>query len=506
MSRPDVLTLAELEARQDPWPDPEPLGVAGDSLPYPVEALPRQLGAAVREVEAFTKAPTALVANAAISALSLAGQGLVDVQRAERLTGPCGLSLLTIAESGERKTTCDQLFFDPIRGWQMEQLKLAEPALADYRGCLTAWEAEHDGYKNRLRQLTRAGKSTAEARRDVIEHEALKPRPPRVPRILRVDETPESLAYGLAHEWPTCGVITSEGGLITGAHGMGRDSMMRNLSLYNSLWDGSEVPISRRTSESYTVRGARLTVAIQIQEPTLRAFFAQGGELVRGTGFLARFLIAWPSSTQGTRFFNPPPAAWPALDAYHTILRGLLEQSAPVDNSGCLALPTVRLSADAQALWISFHDDIEVELRSEGALFSVRDIAAKAADNVARLACLFYLLDGSPLGEIGCEHVERAGQIVAWYLTEARRLDSALALPPEIRNAQLLNGWLINRCQQTGENRVATRDISRLGPGRTRDQGARDKAIQILEDAGRLRRDDTGRQKAVRLNPRLLQS
>ena len=64
---------------------------------------------------------------------------------------------------------------------------------------------------------------------------------------------------------------------------------MRNLTLLNVLWDGGTHSVGRRTSECFTVKGARLTVALQVQEPTLREFFARSGTLARGTGFLAGF-------------------------------------------------------------------------------------------------------------------------------------------------------------------------------------------------------------------------
>ena len=37
------------------------------------------------------------------------------------------------------------------------------------------------------------------------------------------------------------------------------------------------------------------------QPDAMRGFMDRAGSLPRGTGFIARFLIAWPTSTQGTR-------------------------------------------------------------------------------------------------------------------------------------------------------------------------------------------------------------
>ena len=84
-----------------------------------------------------------------------------------------------------------------------------------------------------------------------------------------------------------------------GAHGMGKESLMRNLSLLNILWDGGRLSVGRRTSESFTVSNARLTVALQVQGATLSTFFEQSKGLARGSGFLARFLMGLPGIYTG---------------------------------------------------------------------------------------------------------------------------------------------------------------------------------------------------------------
>jgi len=61
-----------------------------------------------------------MVASSALPALSLVGQALVDVQRDEILIGPAGLFMLTIADSGERKTQADKMFTKPIQDHRYE--------------------------------------------------------------------------------------------------------------------------------------------------------------------------------------------------------------------------------------------------------------------------------------------------------------------------------------------------------------------------------------------------
>ncbi len=99
-----------------------------------------------------------------------------------------------------------------------------------------------------------------------------------------------------------------------------------------------------------------------------------------------------------------------------------------------------------------------------------------------------------------------AARIVAWHLVEASRFFAALALSPEQVKAEALDAWLIAQCREAGTDTVSTRDISRLGPNAVRHADARDKALTILGDAGRIRLESDGKRKRVRINPALIES
>ena len=98
------------EIAKPEWGEPQSLIAKIEPEPYPIDALPPAIRAAVEEVTSFVKAPIPLVASSALTAVSLAIQSHVDVKRAERLIGPVSLFMLTIADSGERKSTCDAFF------------------------------------------------------------------------------------------------------------------------------------------------------------------------------------------------------------------------------------------------------------------------------------------------------------------------------------------------------------------------------------------------------------
>ena len=167
-------------ANKSAWPDPLPLITQIEPEPYPLDALPDTLRAAVGEVQAFVQAPVPLVASSALSALSLAIQAHVDVKRAEHLIGPSNLFLLIIADSGERKSTCDKFFMDTIFNYQSSQKEQAKLEIDKNEAAMAAWEAKRSGIGGKIRQLSGKGESTQTQEDALRELQKNKPIPPRV--------------------------------------------------------------------------------------------------------------------------------------------------------------------------------------------------------------------------------------------------------------------------------------------------------------------------------------
>lgn len=489
------------------WEEPQPLSLRIAPEPYPTEALPKTIRDAVLEVTDFVKAPVAMVAGSAIGALSLAAQAHFNVQRAKRLEGPISIFAMTIADSGERKSTCDNFFTSAIREYEDEQSNALKPDQHKYEADISAWQAEHDGIVLAIKGITR-GNSKKETRSidflkaSLQELESRKPEPPKIPRYLLGDETPENLAWGLAKKWPSSGIVSAEAGVVFGAHGMSTDSVMRNLGLLNILWDGGTHSVGRRTSESFTVKDARLTVALQIQEMTLRSFFKQSGGLARGTGFLARFLISWPESTQGTRNFTEAPEHWPNLAQFHQRIERILKMPLPISEEGILTPSLMTLSPSAKDAWIKYHDAIEKQLSYSGELFDIRDVASKSADNAVRLAALFQSFENGICNLIEEEYFQCASTIAAWHLYEAKRFFGEIALPVEQVNLSRLDAWLIEYCRRNGVIQILKNYVRQYGP--LRDKSTLDSALKELENLDRVRLITINKSIILQINPSLL--
>ncbi|KTD62406.1 DUF3987 domain-containing protein [Legionella shakespearei] len=486
------------------WPDPQPIKSSIAAEPYPLDALPDTIRKAVIEVQSFTKAPIPLVAASAITALSLVGQTYVDIKRAEKLSGPTGLFLITIADSGERKSTCDGFFTRAIHDYVKNKEDTAKPLIKEHSAKLTAWQSKVDGVKTKIRQLAGAGDDTSIQEKELLNLEFIKPTLLKVPKLVYSDITPEALKLNLGTTWPSASIVSSEGGIVFGAHGMNKDSVMRNLATYNQCWDGKSVPTDRISSASLGTQEVRLTMGIQVQEATIREFTSQLGNLARGTGFFARVLFSWPESTQGSRFYTDPPDNWPCLVEFNQRLSRILNTSPPIDSEGILTPKLMTLAALAKLAWVRFHDGLESELHKGGELYDVRDVASKAADNAARLACLFHLLEHGFNGEVGDDSFDRASLIILWHLGEAQRFFGELTLPPELANALLLEEWLIAYCQKEKIKQIPFSKVLQLGPNRLRKSLILKAALQELEDLDRARLITSQKYNYIEINPALL--
>lgn len=485
------------------WPRPEPLIGQIGRTPYPVDALPMAIRRAVEEVQACVQAPVEMVASSALATASLAAQALADVRRNRTLVGPIGLYFLTVAESGERKSTVDRLFGRAVYDFQDRQRADARASVAAHTADLAAWEARRDASLSHLQGDAKANKSVDGHRADLAVIEAGKPVAPRVPRLLYADVTQERLMRSLATEWPSGGIFASEGAAVFGGHSMSRDSIARTLAALNTLWDGGTFLVDRSQAPSFAVRGARMTMALQVQPHVLTDFLERDRGLSRGSGFLARFLIAQPVSTQGRRPYRETDAT-PELDVFSRRIAELLADLPPVDAERGLSPAVLDFSPEAKAHWIERYNAIESQLSSDGDFAAIPDVAAKAADNIARLAAVLHVFEHGAAGAISADTMHDAGEIVTWHLYSAKALLGPLSVSRDEANAATLDRWLLDRCAMEGVDGFSTGTLLQSGPNATRKREDFNRAVELLAERGRVRLVQDGKRRRLAVNPALL--
>jgi hypothetical protein len=508
------------------WPEPEPLSGADEPQPFPLDALPPDVEAAVVEYQRYGQQPVEMVGCSAIAAMGGAVQGLADVRREPLLVGPTSVNVVLIAESGERKTACDNAFLQGGLRWERDEQKRLAPVIAEAMEARVSHEQIARGIRaamtdagKRLHKDEKAKEELAALKAQMNEHLADLPPVPPTPMARVEDGTSEGIAKTLREVWPSLTWASNEGGNVTGGHGFKDDAMLRTLAFINSRWDGAPLDRVRVTDPGRKVHGRRLGVSLMLQPKVFAAFTAAGEGMARGIGTLARNLMAWPRSTMGTRFRDEDAAA-PELPALGRFLDRAEElhrlplpmpfdvetMEAPADVDGKPVVdplelrPTeLPLSREARRLWLRYLNETEAELAPEGELADVCDVAAKSAENACRLAAIFHVWRHGPEGSVGAGDMERGIRVARWFLYEARRILGATAENGAAEDAESLARWI----EAYGRS-PTLKEVGRFAPRRVRgNKDRRQAAIRLLISKGWLRQQDHGGQTVLVLNPNL---
>ena len=451
---------------------------AEPAAPYPIEALGPILAPAARAVMEYVQVPDALAAHAVLSCAALAAQSHANVQT---LGGarPLSLFMLTIAESGERKTASDTLASTPIREHRMR-------LQTTYKSDLQNYEAAHEGHRMRVKQA-KEGASDAD---DLVRllKELREAPPPRKPFFIVSEPTAEGLVLSLRDGQLSQALMTDEGGQFLGGHAMGEESELRTITLLSRLWDGSPIDRVRATDKEHTTLfGRRLAVHLMAQPEVANRML--GKSLYRSQGMLARFLICSPTSRIGSRIHDgkaTDPQGDGRLRKYWHAVQQLLARQAHEDPElGGLDPPCLALSPEARTLLVAAHNDIEGAMKEDCDLAVVREFASKAAEHACRLAGVLTLLADPDAIAVTEETMHAALELAQAYIREHVRLAGSANVSREISHAVKLLEWI----KRNKRHEITARKVMQLGPYAIREAPGAKAALRTLVEHGWLVND-----------------
>jgi len=443
---------------------------------YPVAAL-GPLRAAVEAVQGQTLAPVAIPAASALAVASLAVQGFADV---ETLGGarPLSLYVLTIAASGERKSSCDAPLMAALRIFEKEQAKAQRDDVVACQNAHAIWKGERD--RILLDAKKGEGEKRTAAQADLAALGGEPAAPPSADRTV-TEPTFEGLTRLFATGQPSLGIFSDEGGQFLGGFAMSSDNRQKTQAALNDLWQGNAIRRTRQGDGNLTLYGRRLAVHLMVQPGVARAFM--GDPLAGDTGFLPRFLISEPPSTIGTRLHSLTRQGDIALAGFSGRLRTILETPLSMDPETRELLPrTLPLHPGARALLVGFSDAIEAAQAKGGDLAHMTGYASKAAEQAARIAGVLTLWRDLDAPAVTAQDMADAITLAQFYLSEAARLADAATISADIDRAEALRKWLL---ESWPEPEVLTRDVLRLAPIRAlRESPKARAAIALLESHG----------------------
>lgn len=509
----------------DKYPKPLPLMGSMESPAFPIEALPDVVKEAVLEVHSFIQAPLPLIVSCALGVLASVAQGIVLVRRDRALIGPVSLILLTLAEPNERKSAVEKMLTTAIRDWSKQQQIEAANAWSEYKAAMVVFEAIESQLHRDIKSADIGSPEIESLQVELATHlKEKRPRKPLTTSIIQQDATKEGSIKHLSEKYPLVSILTAEGGTVFGGNSLNQSSIVAPLAFFNSLWSGESYSVTRSGDGETTLDDVALSMSVAVQPDVIDKFLDKSDQMARGIGFIARSLICFPETTQGFRPYVAAPEELPAVEAFNTAIGELLRILPEHIVNGRLKRKVINLSGDAKSVWIDYYNKIEAEHRKGGSFEFVRDVAGKSADNAARLAGLFHLIDSPDPAiiapEISREHMEAGADVAAYYLQEAKRYLSSTDLPEDIRLAQWVSERLASYCRDRKArpcgitnglmfNEITKRDIQRLGGAKFKKLTSINPLLEELLDANHLidHREGARRNSVVfTINPRLMEA
>ncbi len=393
--------------------------------PFPEHCLPEKIHQAVLSITDDTRAPLELVISGVLSGASMATQSGYDVQFRPMSTSPLSLFFISIAQSGERKTSIDQHVFREFRAQ-------------------AATNSENSPLSN----------------------------------LMYSNFSPYSLIKGLHSKCGSAVLLNDEAAEIF------EGPVMKNLPLLNKAWSGSHIRFDRRNM-TLTIRSPRLTVSWMIQPGVFNSSIKKKLNKLKDIGFMGRFLICHPNSTQGTRFIdeNHEPKIQ-GLEDYNIRIRELLEEQQEYLIPGCQSLAKPRkilnFSPDARKELTKIINEIEKEIPN-GIYADNHEFASKMAEMSARLAGIFHVFEGKPGLEISEKEIISAYDIIKWYFNEyARICRDPDPFDETEEDAKILLNYILKKMQENGFNPIPKNSVLQYGPSRLRTAIRLDEALKHL--------------------------
>ena len=454
---------------------------------YPIHALPPLARDAVIAIAEHVQAPIGMTAQCVIGAMSHIAQAHVNAPHPFNPQGePCSLYLLTEGQSGSRKSTSRNMADKAIIQHERKQYEL-------YRRDLEQWKS---------------GQASLN-KKDKEAYSAENP-PPHDPSTLYSDITLESIA-GLYVDGilNNASIASDEAGQFFGGYTMKGDTRTQAIGGYAKLFDDGFVERTRSKSNlngSGRAYDVRLTFNLQGQHEVLSD--ALKDPVLRGQGFLPRFILTIPENLAGTRLQDAIYRSKNAnhdhrLIAYWTRCEYLLDdcprpQGGQELHNGRYVIP---MNDEAREIDASFYNMFE-ELQGKGKRYEyLQAFASRASQLARRLATVFAYFEG--LQWIDAKTLTGACEVVKHSLNEW-----AMYADIEVKtesDAERLIKWLVRKCGGQKTDRILYSNVQTSCPRpMSKNTKVLEVVMQQLEDSNYIKIESISKKRFVLINPILL--
>lgn len=253
----------------------------GTATPFPTHALRGALGDIARECADAFEVAQAMPASVALSVLSSAALGRVDVNHG--YVEASVLWMLGVAAPGQLKSPVMKQITHPLNEAQQRMIKQYELATHEYEIELNDRKKKAEDHKDddEMAVVDRA--------QLLLDVQVMEESPVYPAKFMLQDTTPEALNRVMAEQNGRLALITPEGSEMQTAMGL-RYGQNATLASLLKMFSREDVDVSRMKDDgTYFIKRPALTVSALVQPDMLTDTF--NSKQVKSSGFVHRFLM-----------------------------------------------------------------------------------------------------------------------------------------------------------------------------------------------------------------------
>ncbi len=410
--------------------------------PFPIDAFPDPLRSMIERVAKATETPVELGAMMGLTTIATCCQKCFEVVIDDSYREPLSLWGVSALESGNRKTAVHQKLTEPIRVKERELCEQSKAVIAQAESKRATTEARVKVIRARIAN-SEDSEDIAQGQGEIDGLLADMSDIPTAPRLWAQDITPEKLGAVMADNGERLALLSDEGGLfdiLAGRYSNG----VPNLDLFLQSHAGAPVRVDRGSRPPIVMHSPALTIGLSPQPGVLRGLTGKPG--FRERGLLARFLYTLPQSRLGYRKLRTEPVPANVSEAYHKMMKALLEFE-PTRNDYGDAVPfTIRLSPEAEQEWREFAELVEVNMRPQGLYEHLKDWAGKLPGAALRVAGLFhcaqYARQQPQNARISLETMRAAVTVLAVIGQHTKAVFDLMGADPALDGARRVWRWI----------------------------------------------------------------
>jgi hypothetical protein len=443
---------------------------------FPLDALSTVIRDGAKGLVQLTQAADAVAGQTILAALNVVAQRHVDVLVPQGGDGPrigsaqpISCFFLTVATTGERKSSCERIALKAHRMHEREAQQKYKAELDEYKQKKAVWEA------GKKRILTKDN----DGRLDSLKQLGPEPEQPSDPTFIFDNPTWPGLVKKLRHNVRDVGLFSDDAGKVIGGYSMGAEQRQATAANMNSACDGKPMQRILASEDAFILHNVRLSMHLMAQ-PKIAARLLGDGELA-DQGFLARFLISAPDLREAPRTWSPAEKwAEACIAVYKEIVGDILKLPVLLNEYGEVERRVLRLSQGAFEIHKRLYNQIQAQLVQYGSLVPIKSLAEKAPEHACRLGATLAFADDVKVTEISVEHYAAAVALVRHYVSEALRLKFRQEPDDLRRRADELLQWL-KKIYAEGVNRIDARTMQQNAPRATGCRRSIEEALKVAE-------------------------